>query len=166
MISQAQEKVQETAQQATSVAGDAIRGQVDTRAAKAASELQSIAVAMRRSGHSLRAEGNESSAKIVDTVSERMENVGSYLSQTSGDRLLQDVETFGRRQPWTLVGAGVALGFVASRFLKASSRTRYDRPQQPRRQMPVTAASPIPPAPAAPYTPPVADPVGGTAFPR
>ena len=36
-----------------------------------------------------------------------------------------DAEDFGRRQPWALAAASVAAGFAASRFLKASSRQRY-----------------------------------------
>jgi len=38
---------------------------------------------------------------------------------------MADVEDFGRRQPLAVVGLGMALGFVASRFVKASSRERY-----------------------------------------
>jgi hypothetical protein len=162
VVSQAQEKVQETAQQATGAAGKAVREQVEQRAGQAADELRSVAGAMRRSGDSLRAEGSETSAKAVDAVVGRIDALGSYLSEANGDRMLADVERFGRRQPWALVGVGLAAGFAASRFLKASSRSRYSQPQR----LPVTTASPIPPAPAAPYTPPVAEPIGGSVTPR
>ena len=53
------------------------------------------------------------------------ERLGGYLSDSSADRILSDVEDFGRRQPLAVIGLGVAVGFVASRFLKASSRERY-----------------------------------------
>jgi hypothetical protein len=36
------------------------------------------------------------------------------------------VEDFGRRQPWAVIAGGLALGFAASRFLKASSSRRYE----------------------------------------
>lgn len=39
--------------------------------------------------------------------------------------MLRDVEDFGRRQPLAVAAVGLALGFAASRFLKASSRSRY-----------------------------------------
>ena len=34
--------------------------------------------------------------------------------------------SFGRRQPWAVIAGGLALGFAASRFLKASSSRRYE----------------------------------------
>jgi hypothetical protein len=39
--------------------------------------------------------------------------------------LLRDVEDFARRNPWAVAAGGFALGFVASRLLKASSSERY-----------------------------------------
>jgi hypothetical protein len=51
--------------------------------------------------------------------------MGSYLTESDADRLLNDIEDFGRRQPMAVVGIGIAVGFAASRFLKASSRKRY-----------------------------------------
>ena len=38
--------------------------------------------------------------------------------------ILRDVEDFGRRQPWVVAAAGLALGVAAARFVKASSRRR------------------------------------------
>jgi len=35
------------------------------------------------------------------------------------------VEDFGRRQPLAVVAIGLVAGFAASRFLKASSSSRY-----------------------------------------
>ena len=37
-----------------------------------------------------------------------------------------------RRQPWAVVGAGLFLGFAASRLLKASSTDRYHASQTQR----------------------------------
>jgi len=41
------------------------------------------------------------------------------------DQLMDDLETFARRQPWVIAGAGVLLGFAASRTLKAARSKRY-----------------------------------------
>jgi hypothetical protein len=71
--------------------------------------------------------------------------MGSYLTESNADRLLSDVEDFGRRQPMAVVGIGVAVGFAASRFLKASSRKRYEgyqadrNGQRPDAQLPVAS---------------------------
>src|ERR1700709_908323 len=80
LVVQAQEKAQETARQASSTAARAVREQVETRAVQTSSELRSVAGAMRRSGHSLHADGNERPAQIVDTVAQKLEGVAGYLA--------------------------------------------------------------------------------------
>jgi ElaB/YqjD/DUF883 family membrane-anchored ribosome-binding protein len=159
LVTQAHEKVQETAQQASSTAAKAMRERIETQAVQAAAELRSVAASMRRSGHALHADGSESSAKIVDSVVDRMESLAGYLGQASGDRMLHDVESFGRRKPWAMIGAGVGLGVLASRFVKASSRERYESsigsraPQAPMQHSRAAGRAIAPPAPAAPVAP-------------
>lgn len=146
---QAKEKVQETAQQVQQKAGelkgqagDRLRSELDTRTTQAGSQLHSTAEAMRRTGEKLREEGNDSQAKIVDVVADRAERLGGYMTSVDADRMLRDVEDFGRRQPWLLAFGGAALGFFASRFMKASSSQRYtggggyDQPSRPPRSLP------------------------------
>jgi hypothetical protein len=50
---------------------------------------------------------------------------GRYLREKDSHALLADVEDFSRRQPWAIAAGGLALGFAASRFVKASSSQRY-----------------------------------------
>jgi len=129
---QAQEKVQETAQQMqekavelTGQAGSRVRSEIDNRTTQAGSQLQTTASAMRRTGQSLRDEGNQTEAKLIDGVAERAERLGAYMTNVNADRLLRDVEDFGRRQPWLLAFGGATIGFFASRFMKASSNQRF-----------------------------------------
>ena len=64
-------------------------------------------------------------------------SVSRYLTDSDADRILGDVEDFGRRQPWAVIGGGVVLGLLASRFLKASSTRRYEeRYDSSRAQLP------------------------------
>jgi ElaB/YqjD/DUF883 family membrane-anchored ribosome-binding protein len=151
MVTQVQEKVQETAQQASSTAAHAISTQLETRAGQAGSELRAVATALRRSGNSLHADGNEPAAKVVDSLVEKIESLAGYLAQADGNRMLHDVERFGRKRPWSLIGAGAALGFAGSRFLKASSRTRFETTQ--RSGTPYGAVGSLPPAPPSPSVP-------------
>ena len=58
-------------------------------------------------------------------MADRSERLGAYLSRTDGDGLLRDVEEIARRQPWLVAGAGALAGFMASRFVKATSGNRY-----------------------------------------
>lgn len=166
MVAQAQEKVQQTAQQASGTAARYVREQAETRAQQASSELRAVTGAMERSIHSLRADGKEPHAKAVEGITHGMDRLAGYLGETSGDRMLRDVERFGRKQPWALIGIGMSLGLVASRFLKASSHRRFDETPQPQLTPPARpAVEPEPPVAPPRYTTlPDAAPVGGSPF--
>jgi hypothetical protein len=102
-------------------------------------------------GEELRRQGKEGPAKLADQAADRADRLGSYLQDSDADRILRDVEDFGRRQPWAVVAGGLALGFLASRFLKASSRDRYESsysgngaPARPAPTPPATQSTPRP----------------------
>ena len=117
VTSQAQEK----AQQGMSRANEQLKSQLDTRSTQAGEPATSVADAARRTGESLRSEGKEQEANVVEQLAERVERLGNYLRETSGDRMMQDIEDFGRRQPWAIAALGAVAGFFGARFLKASS---------------------------------------------
>jgi ElaB/YqjD/DUF883 family membrane-anchored ribosome-binding protein len=130
---QAKERVQETAQQVgqkaqevRTQAGERVRQELDVRSTQAGEQVTTTADAIRRVGQQLRQESNEGPAKYADQVAERVERLGSYLTQANADRLLRDVENLARRQPWLAAFGGAAIGFLASRFVKASSAQRYE----------------------------------------
>jgi hypothetical protein len=117
--------VQEKAADVKVQAGQRLRHELDTRSTQVGAELQSTAVAMRRAGEQLQQEGNDGPARVTRYVAERTERLGGYLSGSNSDRFLQDVEDFARRQPWLVGVGGATAGFLAARFLKASSARRY-----------------------------------------
>jgi vacuolar-type H+-ATPase subunit H len=118
---QAQQKVQEASGQAK----DRVREQVDQRSTQAGERVASAAQDARSVGEELRRQGKDQPARLADQAADRAERLGSYLQESDADRILRDVEELGRKQPWAVVAGGLALGFVASRFLKASSQRRY-----------------------------------------
>jgi hypothetical protein len=120
---QAKEKAQQAGQQAR----DRVRDQVDRRSTEAGDQAGSTAQAMRRASEQLRQEGNEPIARGMEQVADRVDRAGNWLRESDGDRILRDVEDFGRRNPLAVVAGGLALGFAASRLLKASSRNRYEQ---------------------------------------
>jgi hypothetical protein len=122
---EATQQVGEKAQEIRGQAGVQLRKQVDTRSTHAGEQVASLAEALRRTGEQLRGEGKEGPAKVGDQVAERMERLGGYLRDSDADRIFGDVESVGRRQPWAFAAGALLLGFVASRFLKASSSRRY-----------------------------------------
>jgi hypothetical protein len=135
---QAQEKAQEVAGQAQEkaqrAAGQAkgrLREQVDQRSTHAGERVAAAAEDARSVGQELRRQGKEQPARLADQAAERAERFGSYLKDSDADRILRDVEDFGRKQPWAIVAGGLALGFLGARFLKASSQKRYEAAGRP-----------------------------------
>lgn len=129
---QAQEKAKEVAGQAQDKAreaGEQVRGrvreQVDQRSTQAGEQIRDGAGDVRSFAQQLREQGKDKPAQYAEQAADRAERVGTYLNESDGERILHDVEDFGRRNPWAVVASGIALGFVASRLLKASSSERY-----------------------------------------
>ncbi len=144
---QAKEKVQETAQQAAGQARGQLRQQVDQRSTEAGERVGTVAGDVRSVGEELRKQGKEQPAKLADKAASQAEKVGDYLKRSDGDTILRDVEDFGRQRPWAVMAGGVALGVLASRFLKASSTRRYETSRtSPAREGRFTP-SPVAPAP-------------------
>jgi hypothetical protein len=124
---QAQEKAGGAASQVKSQ----VRNQVDQRSTQVGEMVSSTASDLRSVGEHLRGQEKSGPAGVIERAADSTEQLGSYLTDSDGQRILRDVEDLARRQPWTVVVAGVALGFAASRFLKASSATRYRALSQP-----------------------------------
>ena len=129
----AKEQVQEKAQDAQEKlkggarqAQDRIREQVDQRSTQAGEQVSASAAALRTTSRHLREQGQDGPAQAAEQVAHHAERLGGYLSESNADRILGDLEDFGRRQPMAVIALGVAAGFAASRFLKASSRQRYE----------------------------------------
>jgi hypothetical protein len=179
--SQAQEKAQqaagqaqEKAQQAAGQAKDRVREQLDQRSTQAGEQVSTSASDIRSVAEQLRSQGKDQPAKLAEQAADRAEKLGGYLKDSDADRLLRDLEDFGRRQPLAVIAGGLALGFAASRLLKASSQQRHEsdytsggfqpRPQLPRTTTPTYAgtstgigATDVPPVPPAPSIPPASD---------
>lgn len=166
---QAQEKAQEAASQAQ----DMLREQVDQRSTQAGQKVSGAAEDLRSVSTELRNQGKETPAKLADQGAERIERVGSYLSESDANTLLSDIEDFGRRQPLAVLAGGLVVGMAAARFLKASSSNRYrsrfpaEGPTRERRYQPPPAVPEIPAEPVgAPPPPPPQAPVDEPAMGR
>lgn len=129
---QAQQKAQEVASQAQDKAKDAagqarsrVRDQVDERSTQAGEQVKSSAGDVRSVAEELRKQGKDKPAKYAEQAADRAERLGDWLEDSDGDKILNDIEDFARSKPWAVVAGGVALGFAASRLLKASSSQRY-----------------------------------------
>jgi hypothetical protein len=124
---QAQDKAQEAASKAT----DKVRTQVDQRSTDIGEKVASTATDIRSVGDHFREQGKDQPARLADQAARRVERTGTWLRESDSDRILGDVEDFGRRQPWAFALGGLAMGMFAARFLKASSSQRYQQHRQP-----------------------------------
>jgi len=129
---QAQDKAREVAGQAQERAQDAahqakgrLRDQVDQRSTQAGEQLSSTADDVRSVAEEFRTQGKDTPARYAEQAADKAQQLGQRLQDASGDELLRDVEDFARRNPWAVAAAGLAVGFAASRMLKASSGERY-----------------------------------------
>ncbi|WP_028060090.1 hypothetical protein [Candidatus Solirubrobacter pratensis] len=143
---QAKDKAQEAAGQARR----GVRDQVDQRSTQAGERVGGMAHDIRDVAGHLRGQGKDQPARLAEQAAQRAESLGDYLQRSDGDTILRDVEDFGRRRPWAVIAGGLALGFAASRFLKASSSRRYESRWESSDRLPARRQDVTPPPPAGP----------------
>jgi gas vesicle protein len=112
--------VRESSTQLSSTARGWVQQEADQRTSAVASQAKTLADAMRETSSKLNQEGQTQSARVTDTVADRVEQLAGYLEQADGERLMNDVQDLARRNPWAFAAAGLVAGFAASRFMKAS----------------------------------------------
>jgi ElaB/YqjD/DUF883 family membrane-anchored ribosome-binding protein len=132
---EAKEQVQEKTKEGLGQARDKMREQVDQRSTQAGEQVRSTAGDVRTVADELRKQGKDAPARYAEQAADRAERLGGYLHDADGDQILRDVEDYARKNPWAVVAGGVALGFMASRLLKASSNERYRQSTAARPQL-------------------------------
>ena len=130
LATQAKEQAQETVDDAKGRAS-ALREQLDSQSTNLAERIRLFPGALRKAGEYLDSQGSDPAAKAAARAADRGDQLASYLEEASSDRILGDLEAFARRRPWLVGGIATAAGFVASRFLTASSERRYQSRHQP-----------------------------------
>lgn len=160
LVSQVQQQVQEKAHDLKGQASQNVRRQLNDRSTEIGEQIHSLGAALRRSADQLAEDGKTTPADVARRAADGVERLGGYLREGNADAFLDDLERFGRKRPWLSGGLGMAFGFAASRFLKASSDRRYSTARSPRRALdtPATrreAALGTAPRGARPTLPPV-----------
>lgn len=120
------EQAQEVAAQAKGRASRQVREQLDTHSTQLGEQATSFGRALRRAAEELDSEGSSAGANAAHRAADEVERLAGYLTGSSSDRFLGDLERFGRERPWAAGGVGLLLGFVGARFVKASSESRYE----------------------------------------
>jgi len=123
----AQEAVGQAKEKAKGVAAPAaqnVKTQIDTRTTAVGEGVVGLADIARQAGDSMREKGQDGPAQYADRAAEYVERLGGYLRDADPDRMLRDVEGVARKAPGLVAGGGAVLGFLAARFLRASSQVR------------------------------------------
>ncbi len=108
--------------------------QIDRRTTDLGNVVSEHVSNLREMSRSLRDQGQQGTANLVEGAADRLDGVSSYLTNTDGNRIVHDVESLARRQPILTAMIGLAAGVVAARVLKASATQRYQAYQQPDRE--------------------------------
>ncbi|MGZ8580498.1 MAG: hypothetical protein ACXWW9_04375 [Actinomycetota bacterium] len=108
------------------VAVDRVRAEMDARSSRAAVEVKAFAVAMRASSSSLREQGHDGQADLVDEVAVKADRLASRLATADTDELVQDgkhlaqqAAEFARQEPALVIAGAFTLGLLVPKILEA-----------------------------------------------
>src|SRR5688572_24430043 len=113
-------RAREAVNQVKERAGERIESRISDTKSRAAETLSGVASSLLSSSESLR-EQNNGASRAFERAAEGVDRFASYLQDTDVDVVVDQVHEFARRQPAAFIGGAFALGFIASRFLKAST---------------------------------------------
>ncbi|MBV9720127.1 MAG: hypothetical protein JOZ77_12480 [Candidatus Eremiobacteraeota bacterium] len=99
--------------------------QIESRSADSGRRIRTTAQTIRTVADQLR---NDPTTAMAADFAERgadvVDRVGSYIEGTPLKQMVADAEQFSRQQPLAVVGAGLAVGILASRLLKSTAARR------------------------------------------
>ncbi len=119
-VSETADVVKEQAKRTVSQVSEQAKSNVSTRMGDVASELGSVAEAVRQTSEDL---GDQPGiARYGNRIADQIEGVSNYLSDRGVEEVLMDAENLARRQPALFLGGAFMLGLVVGRFLRSSSQ--------------------------------------------
>ncbi len=123
-VQTASDVAEQAKQQVAGLAGTAQESaisQLSSQKHRATQGLGQISNALHQTSTQLRQQQSPV-GDYVDRAAQQVDKLGGYLQQHEIREIVTDVRQFARRRPEMVMGAALALGFVASRFMKSSSR--------------------------------------------
>ena len=106
---------------------DRLRAELSVRAAQAAVELKAFAQAMREGSGSLREQGHDTQASLVEDAARRADRLAAHLSRADAATLIADVKGLSRRgnafireEPLLVPAAAFAVGLLITRWLRGA----------------------------------------------
>lgn len=121
-------QAKQTASDVASQAKEGVSHRIDDQKHKAVEKIETVSSALRGAGKEL--EGTGPLPDLAEKAAEGIERLAHYFETRSVNELVGSFERFARREPALFLGGAVALGMLAGRFLKSSSR-RMSSPAYP-----------------------------------
>jgi ElaB/YqjD/DUF883 family membrane-anchored ribosome-binding protein len=113
-------KAEETAHTVVDQAQQVAATQANTQMTRAADLLDGVVQSLNQTSQGMR-DQQPQVASVTDQAATRVQDVSNYLRNSDFNRVVRDAENYARREPLIFLGAAFAVGFIAARFLKASS---------------------------------------------
>lgn len=107
--------------QAKEKASEQLESKFSSSKTRAAETLSGVAQTLRSSTQQLRDQNQDGASRAMERAADGVERFANYLQGANVDDVIDSVHEFARRQPAAFIGGAFALGFLASRFLKAST---------------------------------------------
>ena len=120
-------------------AAELVETQISQQKKRSVGELGNVAKALRGTRDEL---GESFAAPVVERAADEIERATKFLESASLNDIVDGAEDFARREPLLFLGGAFAVGMLAARFLKSSSRHNHGSPsamqsgQQMRPQIP------------------------------
>jgi len=118
---QAAEQTQQAAGQVAESAKSTAVSYADSQKQTATQSLHSVADAFHDTGKTMESSGPAPIANYANKAGDKIDELAQYLEQTSVQNLIGDAENFARQHSSLFLGGALAIGFAASRFIKAST---------------------------------------------
>jgi hypothetical protein len=121
------------AEAAATVAGDRVRIEVDARSNRAAVEVKAFALSMRASSASLREQGHDQQADVIDEVAARADKLALHLVKSDTDELVDDARrlahqaiAYARREPALVIAGAFTLGLLIPKVVGSIAQDTND----------------------------------------
>ena len=99
-------------------AAEFIRRQAERGSKELGGRLTAVADDLESSSGDFADREKEIASSVARYLSFVVRRAGDYLERSDADTIVEDVRAFARRQPWTVVAAGLVAGFAFSRAVK------------------------------------------------
>jgi ElaB/YqjD/DUF883 family membrane-anchored ribosome-binding protein len=114
-------------------ATDTAKQQADRQLDNVSDGLDQVVQTLHQAGDSMRQNNQGMVGGYIDKAADQVERVSDYVRVRSVDDIVDDVQSYARREPVIAIGVALGVGFIAARLLKASLGRK-----QPQRRMPMS----------------------------